>query len=72
MTKISKKFSMIKSLSVISIITLPPIISTSCTMHIIIHKDTIIKLFQTSDIHGYLIDTTSNDEANEIWCRNTW
>ena len=63
MTKISKKFSMIKSLSVISIITLPPIISTSCTMHIIIHKDTIIKLFQTSDIHGYLIDTTSNDEA---------
>lgn len=25
-------------------------------------SSTIIKVFQTSDIHGYLVDTSSNDE----------
>ena len=61
MPKFFKKFSILKNLSAILAINSPATITTSCTIRIIIDKDTVIKFFQTTDIHGYLMDTSSND-----------
>ena len=63
MPKFFKKFSLIKNLTAILAISSPTIITTSCTIHIIIDKDIVIRLFQTTDIHGYLMDTSSNEES---------
>ena len=63
MPKFFKKFLLIKNLTAILAISSPTIITTSCTIHIIIDKDIVIRLFQTTDIHGYLMDTSSNEES---------